>query len=182
MGISTIRENTLTPMRPKISMKILLRKSADTKNQNISGFSDIIRGPGLKPCINNAPRITAVTLSPGIPSVSIGMNAPPTAALFAASGAITPSTAPSPNGRCGFLTVLRAWSYASSAAISPPAPGRAPMNAPIAEALRVNGTCLIISLHSGIIPSSFCLIMGLPISSIWLIASETPNRPIMATT
>ena len=54
--------------------------------------------------------ITAVTASPGMPSVSIGMYAPPTAALFADSGATMPSYAPSPKGRDGFLVVRFAWS------------------------------------------------------------------------
>ena len=39
----------------------------------------------------------AVTGSPGIPSVIIGISAPPVTALFADSGAAMPSTAPSPN-------------------------------------------------------------------------------------
>lgn len=55
-----------------------------------------------------AARMTAVTASPGTASVSIGISAPPMQALFAASLAMTPSTAPSPNGRLGFFTLFRA--------------------------------------------------------------------------
>jgi len=53
----------------------------------------------------SAPMIIAVTASPGIPRVSIGINAPPIAALFAVSGAIIPSLAPLPKGTSGFLVV-----------------------------------------------------------------------------
>ena len=44
-----------------------------------------------------APTISAMTALDGMPSVSIGMNEVWAAALLAASGAATPSTAPLPN-------------------------------------------------------------------------------------
>ena len=39
----------------------------------------------------------AVVVLPGMPSARVGTIAPPTAALFAASGPATPSIAPLPN-------------------------------------------------------------------------------------
>ncbi len=54
-------------------------------------------GPGRKPCIMNAPSNKAVTLSPGIPSVSRGTIVGPLTALLAASAAATPSISPLPN-------------------------------------------------------------------------------------
>ena len=44
-----------------------------------------------------APTISAITAFDGMPSVSMGMNEVCAAALFADSGAATPSTAPLPN-------------------------------------------------------------------------------------
>ena len=62
-----------------------------TMNQNRWGVSIISIGPGFRPWMYSAPMITAVTASPGMPSVIIGMYAPPTAALLADSGATRPS-------------------------------------------------------------------------------------------
>ena len=49
------------------------------------------------PWIISAPIISAITTLDGMPSVSIGMNEVCAAALFADSGAATPSIAPLPN-------------------------------------------------------------------------------------
>ena len=54
-------------------------------------------GPGLKPHSTSAASNTAVVPLPGIPSVSSGTNEPAVSALFAPSGAATPSIAPVPN-------------------------------------------------------------------------------------
>ena len=54
-------------------------------------------GPGISPHITIPPSNKAVVGEPGIPSVSIGNSEPVEAALFAVSGAITPSILPSPN-------------------------------------------------------------------------------------
>ena len=51
------------------------------------------------PCRISAPIISAITGFDGMPSVSIGMNEVCAPALFAASGAATPSIAPLPNSR-----------------------------------------------------------------------------------
>ena len=64
--------------------------------QKTSGACLTSRGPGWSPSIIRAPRI-AMTALAGMPRVSRGMNAPPAAALLAASGPATPSIAPAPN-------------------------------------------------------------------------------------
>ncbi len=65
--------------------------------QKRSGFLVMTSGPGWMPWMIMAPTINAMTALDGIPSVSIGMNDVWAAALFADSGAATPSTAPLPN-------------------------------------------------------------------------------------
>ena len=54
-----------------------------------------------------APRMTAVTTSPGTPSASNGMRVAPQVPLFPASEAATPSISPRPN-RSEFFEVRRA--------------------------------------------------------------------------
>ena len=49
------------------------------------------RGPGRMPCTVSAPNMIAAEPEPGMPSASSGTSAPPTTALFAVSGATTPS-------------------------------------------------------------------------------------------
>ncbi len=77
-----------------------------TKPQNSSGCSWISIGPGEMPWIMMAAIITAVTGLVGIPSASIGTNAPVAAALFADSGPATPSIAPLPK-RSGCFDMRR---------------------------------------------------------------------------
>ena len=64
--------------------------------QKSPGFCFIMSGPGWTPWIMNAPSSSAITTFGGTPRVRSGMNAPPVAALLAASGAATPSMAPLP--------------------------------------------------------------------------------------
>src|SRR5436190_7812280 len=64
--------------------------------QNRSGFLVMTSGPGWMPWMIMAPTISAITALDGMPRVSIGMNEVCAAALLAASGAATPSTAPLP--------------------------------------------------------------------------------------
>ena len=109
-GISTILVKSLIPVSPKSSMKKFAMTRQPTMNQNMSGLSIISIGPGFRPWMNRAPIMMAVTASPGMPRVIIGMNAPPTAELFAVSGATSPSIAPSPNSRSGFFVTRLAWS------------------------------------------------------------------------
>ena len=54
------------------------------------------------------PMSTAVTDSPGMPSVSVGMREPPVTALFAASEPATPSMEPRPKSSGFWRTV---WPY-----------------------------------------------------------------------
>ena len=74
-----------------------------------SGSSCIKVGPGIILCIINAPSITAVTISPGIPRAIIIISAPPAVALLAASGATMPSYSPFPKLDL-FLDAFFAWS------------------------------------------------------------------------
>ena len=64
-------------------------------------------GPGVTPWISSPPIITATMGSPGMPSASMGMSAPPVVAELAASLAMTPSGAPLPN-RSGSFEKSRA--------------------------------------------------------------------------
>src|SRR5882724_3135236 len=65
--------------------------------QKTSGACLTSKGPGWSPWIIKAPSRIAMTALAGMPRVSRGMNAPPAAALLAASGPATPSIAPAPN-------------------------------------------------------------------------------------
>ncbi len=67
-----------------------------TTPQNRSGCSETSCGPGGMPWISSAPNISAIVALAGMPSVSSGMNDEVAAALFAVSGAATPSIAPLP--------------------------------------------------------------------------------------
>ena len=84
------------------------------------------------PSISSAPIMTAVVPEPGTPSASIGMSAPTEAALFADSGAATPSTAPLPKSS-GCLDSCFCVLYAMMLAMVPPAPGRTPVIKPSGE-------------------------------------------------
>ena len=90
--------------------------------------------PGVTPLIIKAPIRTAVALSPGIQSDKAGIKAPPTQALFATSGAKTPSKHPVPGissfpSECSQI-VLAALRLIKTA-IEAPVPGIAPINVPI---------------------------------------------------
>jgi hypothetical protein len=113
-----------------------------------------MNGPGLMLYIISAPITIAVTESPGIPSTSAGIHAPPTAALFALVGAITPSSHPVPNSS-GFFDVRCATPYAANAAMSAPAPGSAPMNVPISDDLRT-----VHLFRQIVVASSFVLVLS----------------------
>ena len=70
--------------------------------QNSSGCLVMISGPGVIPCTIIAPIISAISAFGGMPRLNIGMKHAWAAALFADSGAATPSMAPLPK-RCGVL-------------------------------------------------------------------------------
>ncbi|SIG57181.1 Uncharacterised protein [Mycobacteroides abscessus subsp. abscessus] len=61
-----------------------------------------ISGPGWSPYIVKTKRSSAVVADPGMPRLKRGTIAPPTPALFAASGPATPSIAPLPNSSFRF--------------------------------------------------------------------------------
>ena len=65
----------------------------------------------------------AAVMSPGMPSAIKGVSAPPSTALFDASGAMIPRGSPLPKLE-SFLAAFFAWSYDRMLAIDPPAPGR----------------------------------------------------------
>ena len=87
-------------------------------------------GPGVRPWIVSAPIMMAATASPGTPSVSIGIIAPPVTPLFPPSEAATASGLPLPNSS-GCLDIPRAVLYPTKDPISAPAPGMMPMMVPI---------------------------------------------------
>ena len=82
--------------------------------------------------ITSPPRSIAVTVSPGMPSTSRGIMAPPMEALLDASEATTPSMIPVPNFS-GSLLLCRATLYAMMLEVPPPIPGRMPIPIPISE-------------------------------------------------
>ena len=55
-----------------------------------------IEGPGSMPIRTIPPRKTAIEPEPGMPNISVGRSPPPSFALFALSGAMTPRTSPLP--------------------------------------------------------------------------------------
>ena len=77
-----------------------------------------------------------MTALAGMPSVSRGMNAPPAAALLAASGPATPSIAPAPN-RSGCRDARFSTAYEANDAMIAPAPGRIPRKKPSTEPRRI---------------------------------------------
>ena len=100
------------------------------KPQTISGWSSISRGPGCRPQIMSAPRITAAVGDPGIPRVTSGSSEPTSALDAADSGATTPSSAPVPNFS-GFLANFFARPYPTKDAGVAPVPGSTPIQKPI---------------------------------------------------
>ncbi len=75
---------------------MLARKRLAIRPQTISGCSANKSGPGVMFSVIGSASITAVVPDPGTPSVSIGIIAPPAAALLPASGAATPRGSPLP--------------------------------------------------------------------------------------
>ena len=106
-------------------------------------------GPGVIPYIIKDPIKIAVTESPGIPNDSIVVIAPPITALFAVQVTESPSTEPSPYSS-GCLLVRFACPQQIMEAISPPAPGIAPIITEIADAKRFFGNNFPNNLNEGI--------------------------------
>ena len=66
-----------------------------------------ISGPGVSPWISMAPRNSAMLVLPGMPKARVGIRPPPSLALLALSGAMTPRTSPLPK-LSAFFSVCRA--------------------------------------------------------------------------
>ena len=77
-------------------MMLPIQKLA-TRPQKISGCSLMSCGPGTMPWIISAPSSSAITASPGMPRLMVGMKSPCTEEWVAASGQTTPSIMPVPN-------------------------------------------------------------------------------------
>ena len=88
---------SFTPSMPTISIARFASSSAANTPYTTPSSSTYIIGPGVMPFMMNAPNSTAVTESPGTPSDSSGIIAPPEQPLFALSVAATPSGIPVPN-------------------------------------------------------------------------------------
>ena len=91
-----------------------------------------ISNPGSIPTRINPPRSSTLLPDPGIPKSNVGIRAPPSLALFADSGAITPRISPLPNREVSLLVCLR-WLYAIQSTTVPPSPGNAPTTQPSVE-------------------------------------------------
>ncbi len=86
-----------TPAMPTTSMSKAEKMSP--MNTDITSRPSRVNssGPGTTPLLMSRPSSTAMAPEPGMPSASEGMSAPATMALFAVSGAATPSSRPVPN-------------------------------------------------------------------------------------
>ena len=94
--------NMRHPPRPIRSMKNWTMTNPAKKVYVMGAYLVKSSGPGWRPWMMRPPMSTAVTDSPGMPSVSVGMREPPVTALFAASEPATPSMEPRPKSS-GFL-------------------------------------------------------------------------------
>ena len=121
------------PPSPMRSMKNCTMTKPAKKVQVIGAYFVKSSGPGWRPWMMRPPMRTAVTDSPGMPRVSVGMSEPPVTALFAASEPATPSMEPCPNFS-GVLENCLAVLQPRKQAMEAPAPGRMPMMFPMSHA------------------------------------------------
>ncbi len=98
---------TQTPISGTLSStsRILPTQKLATRPQKISGCCVISCGPGTIPWIIKAPSSSAITASPGIPRLMVGMKSPCTDECVEASGQTTPSIAPWPK-RSGVFDIF----------------------------------------------------------------------------
>ena len=106
MKVSTATQRVMK--RRMLTAMMLPTTSAQISVQTRSRCSVSMAGPGWMPRIRKAPIITAMPDEPGMPKNSVGSSEPPSLALLAVSGAITPSTAPLPK-RSGCFELCTAW-------------------------------------------------------------------------
>ena len=95
-GMLRILIHSLVPSPPRTRMTSCITINARKKVCISVPYSWNSVGPGLIPTSINAPSMTAVTASPGTPSVISGIIAPPVVALLAHSEAASPSIEPFP--------------------------------------------------------------------------------------
>ena len=90
LGTSRIRTNTRIPPNSTISMMKVATIKPAKRPYTSSPLFWKRSGPGTMPWSIKPPRIIAVTVSPGIPKVRSGINAPPIDALLDVSEATIP--------------------------------------------------------------------------------------------
>src|SRR5438309_2991997 len=129
-GIRRRLTNNPTSGRLSTSSTMLPTYMLATNPQNNCGSCVMSNGPGEMPCTMIAASITAVMGPVGMPSASMGTNAPVAAALFADSGPATPSIAPLPK-RSGCLDTLRSIPYDTNDEMICAEPGMMPIKKPI---------------------------------------------------
>ncbi len=147
--------------------------------QKISGCSRINRGPGCTPWMRKALSSTAITTLGAMPRVSSGIIEPPVAALFAASGAATPSIIPVPK-RSGCFESRRSSAYEMKVGMIAPIPGRMPRKKPSTLPRAIGAADRFQSSRVGSRPlmrvsKTSC---STPFSMLCS-TSLTPNRPMM---
>src|SRR5262245_264731 len=124
-GIDSRRVNSPTSGRLSTSNIWLAMYIAAMTVQNSSGWSCTNVGPGTIPLSSNAASTSAIVGANGIPNASNGTNAAPAAALLAASGPATPSTAPRPNFS-GCFDSFRSATYDANVDSTAAGPGTRP--------------------------------------------------------
>ena len=138
----------------------------------------MISGPGAIPCTIMAPIISAISAFGGIPKLNIGMKLACAAALFADSGAATPSIAPLPK-RSGVLETFFSRLYAEKAAMVGPPPGKIPNTVPMAVPRTMAPNELLRSARLGHSPvTAFGFRSPACASSRLTMISANPNSPI----
>src|SRR5688572_22265429 len=148
-----------------------------TKPQNTVGWSFTSVGPGGTPWMSSAAISTAITGPVGMPSASIGTNAPVDAALLAASGPATPATAPLPNSS-GVFEMRFSSAYDMKLEMMCAEPGMMPMTKPSSEPRPIGATACRHSVRLG----HSSLNLGLmTCEGTWRLGvdriSPSPNRP-----
>ena len=103
-------------------------------------------GPGFIFFMYSTPITIAVMESPGMPNTSAGIQAPARALLLAEPLSTMPSTWPVPNFS-GSLENFLLTAYDIHAAMSAPAPGRAPISVPSALPRRICSGYFLVSRH-----------------------------------
>jgi len=146
------------------------------------GFCRNTVGPGFIPFMYSTPMTIAVIESPGMPNTSAGIQAAASAELLAEVASTMPSMWPVPNFS-GVLENFLETAKEIQAAMSAPAPGRAPMKTPMPEPRRKLNQYLLKTLQTPwkMLPT-FCAITALRSSTVTAprSSSDSANMPIIA--